>query len=79
MEKEEQVLLTEEEDWRKPYYLIFEKTLPEDTVQAEKLKRQNLKFYLLNEILYRKGFNEKMLSCLRDPRYSSGNSRRRLW
>lgn len=65
MEKEEEVLLTEEEDWRKPcIQYLKDKTLPEDTAQSEKLKRQNFKFYLVNEILYRKGFNENMLCCL---------------
>ncbi|XP_075479357.1 uncharacterized protein LOC142520238 [Primulina tabacum] len=62
---EEETLLTPEDSWMTSLIkFIVNNELPEDKVQAQKIKRQALRFALLNNILYRRSFEGPILKCL---------------
>ncbi|XP_073035175.1 uncharacterized protein [Primulina eburnea] len=62
---EEEMLLELEDSWMTPLIkFIVNNELPKDKARAQKTKRQAPRFVLLNNILYRRSFQEPLLKCL---------------
>ncbi|XP_075521432.1 uncharacterized protein LOC142554653 [Primulina tabacum] len=62
---EEETLPAPEDSWMTPLIkFIMSNELPEDKAQAQKIKRQALRFVLLNNVLYMRSFQVPLLKCL---------------
>ncbi|XP_073063957.1 uncharacterized protein [Primulina eburnea] len=65
LSSEEEILPVPEDSWMTPLIkFIISNELPKDKTRAQKIKRQALRFVLLNNILYRRSFQGPLLKCL---------------
>ncbi|XP_075499323.1 uncharacterized protein LOC142537714 [Primulina tabacum] len=62
---DDEILPASEDSWMTPLTkFIINNEFPEDRTQAQKIKRQALKFVLLNNILYRRSLQGLLFKCL---------------
>ena len=59
-----------EDDWREPFikYLNYGE-LPEEKVLAMQLKKRAMRFTLVNDVLYRRSYDQLLLRCLSNEEF----------
>ncbi|KAL5567479.1 hypothetical protein UlMin_024054 [Ulmus minor] len=61
----EVVMITEVDDWRRPYIeYLAHRILPDEKREAFKVKRNAFKYFLKYDLLYWRGFDGDILRCL---------------
>ena len=65
MDRKESYTVFVVKDWRTPFVeYLTQETLPDDRKVAYQLKKLALRYFLQNEILFERGYNEDPLRCL---------------
>ena len=65
IDKEESYAVFIAEDWRVPFIgYLAQEILPTDRTLAHKLKKLTDRYFLQNDILFKKGYSEDLLRCL---------------